>query len=556
MTEKNNEDSNENLKNDHDPTKEAFISDMLEMEEEIASEAYELVEHGLHLVDTQFFDDGIEILRQAIGLYAQINREEESKAINEKISEVYLLKEKTFREVETPPEEKAEEFKEEKDEISELIRAEQLLKKAKELVERKEFEVALDIYDEVESIFEQLDKPDERENLDELIEDCYNKKAEFLRTLKKVTSEEVIESLTEPKVSESEEGLKEEKLKQFLEVKKQEEEISSKAYELLDQATELAKSHEYDEALKLYLEGLNLFKKLNWTYEVKKIDDTIALLEKERMVYRKSLEKNKVKEAKEIEKQMQQDEIIDQFVKDREKQEKKAKLERLKEIEFQKLEEDFFKVQINNMANEASNLAHDYDIAMKKAIKEGKLVENCVYPQIIEIYKKIRDILIEKGWNNEAAIYDDTVNVYIQKLDQDKRIRQIEVEKVKKQKATEELLKFQKEDLEISGDVGPISTLDETERKREIEIQNLRNNLDAMTNRAERLAREYDVALRQGRFELKCPYPEIIKIYEQARKMVLEKNLETEVAIFSSQIIAYNKKMEKDIKLRQIEAEK
>jgi len=556
MTEKNNEDSNENLKNDHDPTKEAFISDMLEMEEEIASEAYELVEHGLHLVDTQFFDDGIEILRQAIGLYAQINREEESKAINEKISEVYLLKEKTFREVETPPEEKAEEFKEEKDEISKLIRAEQLLKKAKELVERKEFEVALDIYDEVESIFEQLDKPDERENLDELIEDCYNKKAEFLRTLKKVTSEEVIESLTEPKVSESEEGLKEEKLKQFLEVKKQEEEISSKAYELLDQATELAKSHEYDEALKLYLEGLNLFKKLNWTYEVKKIDDTIALLEKERMVYRKSLEKNKVKEAKEIEKQMQQDEIIDQFVKDREKQEKKAKLERLKEIEFQKLEEDFFKVQINNMANEASNLAHDYDIAMKKAIKEGKLVENCVYPQIIEIYKKIRDILIEKGWNNEAAIYDDTVNVYIQKLDQDKRIRQIEVEKVKKQKATEELLKFQKEDLEISGDVGPISTLDETERKREIEIQNLRNNLDAMTNRAERLAREYDVALRQGRFELKCPYPEIIKIYEQARKMVLEKNLETEVAIFSSQIIAYNKKMEKDIKLRQIEAEK
>ncbi|HDZ19231.1 MAG TPA: hypothetical protein ENH75_13100, partial [archaeon] len=556
MTEKNNEDSNENLKNDHDPTKEAFISDMLEMEEEIASEAYELVEHGLHLVDTQFFDDGIEILRQAIGLYAQINREEESKAINEKISEVYLLKEKTFREVETPPEEKAEEFKEEKDEISKLIRAEQLLKKAKELVERKEFEVALDIYDEVESIFEQLDKPDERENLDELIEDCYNKKAEFLRTLKKVTSEEVIESLTEPKVSESEEGLKEEKLKQFLEVKKQEEEISSKAYELLDQATELAKSHEYDEALKLYLEGLNLFKKLNWTYEVKKIDDTIALLEKERMVYTKSLEKSKLKEAKEIEKQMQQDEIIDQFVKDREEQEKKAKLERLKEIEFQKLEEDFFKVQINNMANEASNLAHDYDIAMKKAIKEGKLVENCVYPQIIEIYKKIRDILIEKGWNNEAAIYDDTVNVYIQKLDQDKRIRQIEVEKVKKQKATEELLKFQKEDLEISGDVGPISTLDETERKREIEIQNLRNNLDAMTNRAERLAREYDVALRQGRFELKCPYPEIIKIYEQARKMVLEKNLETDVAIFSSQIIAYNKKMEKDIKLRQIEAEK
>ena len=556
MTEKNNEDLNENLNEDHDPTKEAFISDMIEMEEEIASEAYELVEHGLHLVETQFYDDGIEILRQAIGLYAQINKEEEIKAIKEKISEVYLLKEKTFREVESIPEEKAEEIKEEKDESVELNRAEQLLKKAEELVERKEFEVALDLYDEVENIFEQLDKSDKIENLNELIEECYNKKAEFLRTLKKETSEEVLERITEPIVPESQEDLKEEKLKHFLEDKKHEEEISSKAYKFLDQAVEFAKSHEYEKALKLYLEGLNLFKKLNWTYEVEKIDDTITLLEEERILFTKSLEKHKLKEEKQIETQIQHDENIDLFVKDREEQEKQTKLERLKEIEFQKLEEDFFKVQINNMASEASNLAHNYEIAMKKAIKEGKVVENCVYPQVIEIYKKVKDLLIEKGWNNEAAIYDDTINVYIQKFEQDKRVRQIEAEKVKKQKETEESLKFQKENLEVRSDVEQLSPFDEERHKKELEIQNLRNNLDDMTNRAERLAREYDVALRQGRFELKCPFPEIIKIFGQARKMALEKKLETEIAIFSSQIIAYNKKLERDIILRQIEAEK
>ena len=84
--------------NGFDPTKEAFFSDLMGMEEEIASEAYELLEHAINLIKSKYYDDAIEVLRQAIGVYAQINREEEINAINEKISEVYLLKEKDFRE--------------------------------------------------------------------------------------------------------------------------------------------------------------------------------------------------------------------------------------------------------------------------------------------------------------------------------------------------------------------------------------------------------------------------------------------------------------------------
>ena len=91
-----------------DPTKEAFFSDMGDIEEEIASEAIELVQHALSLVETQFYDDGIEILRQALGLYAQINKLAEIDALNSKISEIYLLKEKTFREREMEAESEVE----------------------------------------------------------------------------------------------------------------------------------------------------------------------------------------------------------------------------------------------------------------------------------------------------------------------------------------------------------------------------------------------------------------------------------------------------------------
>ena len=92
--------NDENKWDGPDPTKEAFFSDMSEMEGEIAEEAYELVEHALSLIDSQYYDDAIEILRQAIGLYSQINKEEEITAIRNKISELYILKEQAFREVE------------------------------------------------------------------------------------------------------------------------------------------------------------------------------------------------------------------------------------------------------------------------------------------------------------------------------------------------------------------------------------------------------------------------------------------------------------------------
>lgn len=57
-----------------DPTKEAFFSDMNDMQEEIMTESYELVKHALSLLETYYFDDAIEIMRQAIGLYEQVNR--------------------------------------------------------------------------------------------------------------------------------------------------------------------------------------------------------------------------------------------------------------------------------------------------------------------------------------------------------------------------------------------------------------------------------------------------------------------------------------------------
>ncbi|MHA1756823.1 MAG: hypothetical protein ACTSVV_08645, partial [Promethearchaeota archaeon] len=129
-----------------DPTKEAFFSDLNNMEEEIASEAYELVEHALGLLNDGYYDDSIEVLRQAAGLYAQINKSAEVEAINNKISEIYLLKEKSFSEQFV-----SEELIEEK---SIEYNAEDLIEEALQLADIDEYDEALERLEEAYRIYE------------------------------------------------------------------------------------------------------------------------------------------------------------------------------------------------------------------------------------------------------------------------------------------------------------------------------------------------------------------------------------------------------------------
>ncbi|MFW9865049.1 MAG: hypothetical protein ACFFEN_03050 [Candidatus Thorarchaeota archaeon] len=551
-----------------DPTKEAFFSNLMNMEEEIASEAYELVEHGINLIESKFFDDGIEVLRQAIGVYAQINRADEIKAINEKISEVFLLKEKEFREREMGIV-RTEEGKEEVELTEEIAipdnekeshrqpsaedlieEAVDLLNEGKKLVESNNFEEALDNYDDAMDLFEEANNSKGVEKVFELIEECYNAKADYLRRVRKEEPSVEVEE-----ISSIEERQKEEKLQQYLFTKKQEEETSTQAYELIGQAAEIARTNQFDQAIQLYREGAALFKQLNWIYEFQKIQETMEQLERKREEIEAQVKMEQAKIEDHVEPHIHQVEGIEQQVREQEEEEKQAKLERLRSIELQRMETEYFKAQIDNLATEASRMAREYELAMQKAIKKGELIDECVYPKVIEIYNRIKELLIDKGWNNEAAIYDDTINVYIQKFEQDKKIRQIEEEKTRKQKEAKELLKASIEDKKPEIKEEHLGILEERQEE-EIEIQSLRKKVDEMSNRAERLARDYEVALRRGKFELECPYPEIINIFKSARQLAIERGWETDAAIFLSQIQAYTQKLEKDKKLRQIEASK
>jgi len=72
-----------------------------------------------------------------------------------------------------------------------------------------------------------------------------------------------------------------------------------------------------------------------------------------------------------------------------------------------------------------------------------------------------------------------------------------------------------------------------------------------MIDNVEKIARDYELVIKKNKFEIKCPYPEIIKIYESIIQMLIDYGWNEQAMIFNKQIKFYQKKLEKDKKLRE-----
>ncbi|MFW9946332.1 MAG: hypothetical protein ACFFDX_05830, partial [Candidatus Odinarchaeota archaeon] len=556
---KNNKDTKGKLDADEEEIRESdfdtFFADLDNIEEEISSEAYELVVHALTLIEGHYYDDAVEVLRQAIGLYSQINKGAEIEALNKKISDIYVLKEEYFREIET--EAVVEIIEKEDDKKDILNNAYDIIEKGKELVNLEKFEEALDNYDEAIELFQKIDKNDEIENINKLIEDCYNKKAEYLRRSKKepVPIQEPIK--IKPQTELSEEELKQQRIMAFEEAKKREEEISTKAFEILGKASELAKIRQYDQAINLYLRGATLFEDISWSNESKKVRNTIEQLEIKKAQFNAEMEIRKAQEEKMLEEQKASEIIKKAQIEEQIRVQ--AQAEKLANIEIRKREEKLFRTKITEMIDNAENLAREYDLEMKKAIKRGNILENCVYPEVIAIYEEVEKMVSEKGWIDQVKIYTNQIKHYQDLLEKDEKLRQFEAQKLEKQRQYEDLHIIKKEEKISDSDIERLKMLEE-QRRLEIEEEEFRRMIDQMVNNAEMKAREYDLAMKKaikkGYLLENCVYPEVIAIYEEIKNKVAEKGWTDQIRIYVNQIRHYQELMQKDEKLRQFEAQK
>ncbi len=431
-------------------------SKLLEKEEEIFSEAYDLLEHALSLADSQYFDDSLDALHHVRRLYEQINKKDEIKAINEKISEIYILKEQTFRDG------------------------------------KIQFEIKSDI----------SDKP-----------------------------------------------IIGQKVKEFEEYKRRENEISTQCYDLMGKGSQLAKNHQYDQALKLYEAAANLFKEINWPYELQKVKRLIKELNDEKASFFKTTEKINLEKQKEIEYKTQQEALMDEKAKKRREKDSQVKLKRIKEIEGKKKEEEDFKNQISEMVDKAEKIAREYEITFKKGLREGKIPESSPYLDVIQIYNEVRMKLREKGWKDQISIYSNQIKIYENKLEKDKKVRHIEAQKAEKQKEFDDMYKTKK----VVKPPEPLKSIKISAKDQKKKI--LSNRAFEMIDKAEKLAKKYETDLKKGEL-LECVYGEVIDKYHEARAIFEEIGWNDQATRLLDPINYYKKKLEFDKKARILQAER
>ena len=425
--------------------------------------------------------------------------------------------------------------------------ANERLEQAKNLIETYEFDEAILIYDDAIQLYRKMNNDSKIEGVYELIDKCYAQKAKFLihgpkgevsEAKMKSVPETDIEPVSVEQKKFKADGVRVQTIKEFEELKLREQLISNRAYELIEKASKLANVYDFERATKLFNDAINYFKDINWEHEIKKIQKLIEHLEKDKEDFLHKVEEKREKDEKRRELEAEKVALLENKAMKIRELEEKDRMKRIEELEKKKQDKEAFQKEITEMVDKAERIAREYEVG----IKHGNFDLECQYPKVIEIYTDIHKKLINRGWTDQSIIYKRQIEIYQEKLEKDRKLRKVEAGKIEKQREYEEMLKVRKEKPKISTDIES-STFDKYEYKKEFKKELIQKEISSLVDKAIRLAREYESAIRRGNTEMESPYPEIIEIYTKVRDIVLESGLNDQAERYNKQIQFYRKKL-------------
>ena len=199
--------------------------------------------------------------------------------------------------------------------------------------------------------------------------------------------------------------------------KNSEGDILNQAFEFMGKGTELAKVKEYDEALRLYNEAVELLREINWVDQIQTVQKTIDQLELERIHHNQALEKQKARDEKQRKLKAEQAILEEKQIRE---EKERIERERARKIEKSEKEKDF-KQQIVDMEEYADKMVREYE----SEIKKGNFNLDPPYEKVIRIYLNIRSLLTEKGWKAQIDNVNEQIKFFIDKIEKDKKLREI-----------------------------------------------------------------------------------------------------------------------------------
>ncbi|MHA1150211.1 MAG: hypothetical protein ACTSR8_18420 [Promethearchaeota archaeon] len=217
------------------------------------------------------------------------------------------------------------------------------------------------------------------------------------------------------------------------------------------------------------------------------------------------------------------------------------------------MEDKIFLNQICEWIELADKKAREYELE-----KQNKFQEECPYPEIIQIFEKIRDVLVERGWENEASHCRQQISFYKEKWENDKRLREVELEKAKKKEMFENLHTIK----EIDSIEAVIESLNKEEELLNYEEQKEREEAEIeeifqLISKADKLEQTYEAQKKMGQLlSVECPYPQILNLYQQAKNRFEAANWQSQANRLNESIEHYKEKIQQDKILRFYEKKK
>ncbi|TFG02352.1 MAG: hypothetical protein EU542_05215 [Promethearchaeota archaeon] len=487
------------------------------MEKPSMKEAAEIVQEALLLIKSESYDKAIRLLRKALALYEQLDEDAEVAVLRKKLAELYLRNNIPKNEI----------LNHEKLSLNSSSISNDRMK----LQENK--------VDNLEKIYEKSTKEsNEIPNQNEVI----NENNTYIESSKVIDNKYTREF--------EDKSLQDKIIKMVDEAEKLTREYEVERNQVLKNGS-LNKECVYPQVIKIYEEIISLLLEHGW-------DKQAAIYRSQVNICEEKLSQDmKIREIEALKAQKNK-EFEDSLKNNKEKTIDEEKVKKIEEQYLKEAEDKRFQNSIAEKVAEAEKMAREYEIKRKKAIKHQKIHElEPSYSKVIEIYNEIREKLIERDWISQLEPYLQQIKIYENKLEQDKKLRKLEEEKKQKENEYLENLKLRKLD---PIDINKLKAVEE-KHARDIEDKNFELQITSLIEEADKLEREYESekkkAIKEKRLlDLGTPYPKIIQIYEELKKMVQSKGWTNQISTYESQIKFYREKYERDEILRQIEAHK
>ncbi|MHA1762215.1 MAG: hypothetical protein ACTSYC_00425, partial [Promethearchaeota archaeon] len=502
--------------------------------DKIFTEAYSLLEHALDLLDSKFYDDALEVLKQSKDLFKEINRKEEMKIIDEKILEITKLKERRRIDLEAKKKEDSELkaqvralvddaerlAREYEKEWHNALREERILMESKyplviqkyehiiKLLKDKGWEEQIPIYKEtIEKYKLKLENEKKVRDLEKEKREKQEKQLGFRRLILSEILKIVDAESNEEILNELRKKAEEKDLDILIESIERELKFREKKYlkELKEGNFNIVRPHE--KIIIVYQAIQQLLEEKNHPEEASLYTDIIKSYE-QKIAQDENL---RATEALKLKKQ-EEFEIL-QKLKDisSEREQPVKKIRETEKKTLEKVEGQDIDIYIDTLVKKSNELEEMY----VKTIKQGNFEIECPYEVIIKNYKEIQDLLRENNRMREASLYENTIKLYQQKLEQDKKLREIEAQKIQKREDLEALQIIEsgaKEGDEIEKQM----ILKATKKEENEQFQQAMHLIEEV----EKEIKKYETQLKKNILEHEAPYERAINAYKKAQDIL------------------------------------